>query len=339
MVENRYKVESLISIETRFQILDRIERGKYCEVIAVKKVEEIKKGEEGKEDEHNKSPRSRSRTLSRCRMMLKTASIPHLRRKTEVRGWQDRELFALKIYDRNRLGDHSRPVGSGVGSDQSVEQRWENEAKILGQLGYHRHIVALHGVYHTPLSSCLLMDMGAGGNALQLLFAGPVPEPVVKNIIQQVASALSFAHSRHIVHRNLKLENFLFETADRRYLFLAGWATAVSIEKSALPGSSPPIEGSLPPQYMAPEVVLGDPIGFPADMWALGIAMYVLLTGEFPFYGEGSHQVKRSILFGVKNPIRDISLSAQQVLDQLLDRHPISRLTAFSLLQTSWILS
>ncbi|MBI4616406.1 MAG: protein kinase [Planctomycetes bacterium] len=188
-------------------------------------------------------------------------------------------------------------------------RRLEREAEASAQLS-HPNVVRVHevGAAIDPASGgpvhFIAMELVAGETLRQagerLSFAEKV------RILAEVGDGVGHAHSRGVVHRDLKPENVLLAAGGRPVVSdfgLASWREART--RLTRPGA---IMGS--PCYMAPEQVRGETaaIGPPADVWALGVMLYEVLTGKLPFQEAPGLALFRAIL--LSDPVRPAALSS-----------------------------
>lgn len=111
-------------------------------------------------------------------------------------------------------------------------------------------------------------------------------------MFRQIAEAVAYLHGEKIVHRDLKLENILIDAEKHIKLIDFGFSTFVrSDKKLAFTCGTPP--------YMSPELALKkDYSGPAADVWALGVILFIMLTGKLPFYGDFEDDLYRRISLG-----------------------------------------
>jgi len=116
-----------------------------------------------------------------------------------------------------------------------------------------------------------------------------------RRIFKQVAEAVHYMHSRNIVHRDLKLDNILVEE-DTRMVKLIDFGFGVIVDGAQ--GHLKIFCGT--PSYMAPEIVRRSESyeGKPVDIWALGVLLYVMLTGGLPFRGSNEPELFEKIRLG-----------------------------------------
>ena len=190
----------------------------------------------------------------------------------------------------------------GIGGDPSFAERFTREAKALAKL-LHPNIVALFefgqadGIYY------LLMEYVDGVSLGQLLRSSRVSPREALAIVPQICDALQYAHDQGIVHRDIKPENILLDRRGRVKVADFGLAKLVEANAPLTPALSPsdgervavrPGEGQTPsltdagkimgtPAYMAPEQVEHPAdVDHRADIYALGVVFYQMLTGELP---------------------------------------------------------
>ena len=144
-------------------------------------------------------------------------------------------------------------------------------------------------------------------------------------IVVQVCYALNALHTQKIIHKDIKLENILYS--------MSGNSIEVKVidygfSKFYLDKDSQYVSGTLP--YVAPEVYLGKPVGFASDFYSLGVVIYRLMTGSFPFsldqinaLRSGSQQYFIPIFPSELNP--DIPLPLEKLCLRLLERNPENR--------------
>ena len=190
----------------------------------------------------------------------------------------------------------------GIGEDPAFAERFAREAKALAKLN-HPGIVTVHDFGRADGLFYFLMEYVDGVNLRQLLQGGRVSAREALAIVPQICDALQFAHDQGIVHRDIKPENILLDRRGR--VKVADFGLAKLVETDALtPSLSPPmgergavapVEGSSAPvltesgkvmgtpQYMAPEQVdRPAEVDHRADIYALGVVFYQMLTGELP---------------------------------------------------------
>jgi len=145
-------------------------------------------------------------------------------------------------------------------------------------------------------------------------------------VFEQVVQTLGYAHSEGVVHRDLKPENIMV-TADRRVKLVDfGIALDTTLRKMTWAGLSQTV-GT--PDYMAPEQVKGKRGDARSDLYALGVILYEMLTGETPFQGDNVYAAMRAKLQDDPTPPRrlrpDISPALEEIILHALERDPRDR--------------
>ena len=172
-----------------------------------------------------------------------------------------------------------------------LKERFLREAKIAAAI-HHRHVVQVMDFGTQAGHAYMVMELLRGQSLAERLGQGPVPTPECVRIIAQVLSGLCAVHDRGLAHRDIKPENiFLVEDADGTYpkLFDFGLTKAVGGGrtpgrqlKSVIPTAENNITGT--PEYMSPEQARGlADIDERTDVWSMGVMLFELLTGYFPF--------------------------------------------------------
>ncbi len=172
-----------------------------------------------------------------------------------------------------------------LAADPTFADRFTAEAHALAKLN-HPHIVAIHDFGKRtaqpadPPLYFFLMDFIDGPTLRQLLAAGPIPPQQALAIVPPICDALQFAHDHGIVHRDIKPENILLTKSGQ--IKIADFGLATLTQPSAL---SPQHSLAGTPGYIAPEQstpAAAAPPDHLADIYALGVVLYQLLTGEMP---------------------------------------------------------
>ncbi len=173
-------------------------------------------------------------------------------------------------------------------TDPDVVSRLHREAAIAAQLT-HPNIVGIHevGMVRNSIGEpthFIAMDYVEGPTLAEILRKGKTKLPDLLRMLEEVARATAYAHSKGVIHRDLKPQNVLVETTGRVMLTDFGLARAERF-KTQLTRSDAVI-GT--PQYMAPEQAEGRTreVGPRTDVYALGVMLYEILAGRAPFVAE-----------------------------------------------------
>ncbi len=160
-------------------------------------------------------------------------------------------------------------------------RRFESEAQVVARLE-HPHIVPLYDYWREPDRAYIVMRYMRGGSLRDLMESeGVLDATVISKLLEQVGSALTFAHRNGVVHRDVKADNILLDEDGNAYL--SDFGIAMELGGEALDG-----DGALvgTPAYLAPEQITGDDAGPQSDVYALGIMLYEMLSGSRPFADE-----------------------------------------------------
>ena len=166
-------------------------------------------------------------------------------------------------------------------SDPRDAQRFEREAELASHLS-HPHIVSVTGAGRDGGYLYLAMELVEGETLRERLRRdGHLPTDVALRLAAQLLAALAAAHAHHIVHRDIKPENAVITASGDLKILDFGVAR---MEGTAVLTGAGEVAGT--PQYMAPEQILGEPVGPEADLYAAGALIYEMLAGVPPFAAE-----------------------------------------------------
>lgn len=172
---------------------------------------------------------------------------------------------------------------------RDVRKRFQREAETSAQLS-HPNIVPIYSVDEVGNLVFFVMACVDGDNlATQLRLRGPLPTDEIKRYLTEVADALAYAHSRGVIHRDIKPDNILVDALDGRAM-----VTDFGIARAAEGGDGddgPRLTATGlaigTPAYMSPEQASGDrDVDGRSDLYALGVVAYQMLTGSPPFTGN-----------------------------------------------------
>uniref|UniRef100_A0AAR2L2S6 CaM kinase-like vesicle-associated protein n=1 Tax=Pygocentrus nattereri TaxID=42514 RepID=A0AAR2L2S6_PYGNA len=226
---------------------------------------------------------------------------------------------------------------------RKVRKAAKNEIFIL-KMVKHPNILQLVDVYETRKEYFLFLELATGREVFDwILDQGYYSEKDTSNVIRQVMEAVAYLHSLNIVHRNLKLENLVYYNRLKHSKIVISDFHLAKLENGLIK------EPCGTPEYLAPEVVGRQRYGRPVDCWALGVIMYILLSGNPPFYDEADDDdyenhdknLFRKILAGdyeFDSPYwDDISDSAKSLVSRLMEVDQDQRLTAQEAINHEWI--
>ena len=189
-------------------------------------------------------------------------------------------------------------------------RRFETEAQLVARLE-HPHIVPLYDYWREPSGAYLVMRWLRGGSLQDSLETSGTWAPLsISRMLNQIAEALHVAHRQGIIHRDIKPENILLDENNNAYLSDFGIAKELGskqniTQKNAVIGS---------PAYLSPEQIKGESITPKSDIYALGLVIYELLTGNKPFEADSPATLMYRHL---SEPLPDIILANPELPDTI----------------------
>ena len=175
-----------------------------------------------------------------------------------------------------------RPVAIKVlaphlSQDPEAVARFRQEAVAAANL-QHPNIVTIHNVGEENGYYFIIMELLEGVSLDKWLAEhAPLPLPQASQLLKQLAAALDYAHQHHIVHRDVKPANVTLAANGHATLMDFG------LVRAANPGDGSSGGGGGTPSYMAPEQIMGGAVDARADIYALGVVAYEMVTGQRPF--------------------------------------------------------
>lgn len=213
-----------------------------------------------------------------------------------------------------------------------------NEVAILKSID-HPNVVKLYEQFQDDKCYYLVMEYCSGGELFtRISTEGSISESQAAEYIRQVLSVVAYCHARGIVHRDLKLENFLLSTeGPDAILKVIDFGTARFFTRG-----QPMMERYGTPYYIAPEVAVQTPRYFEkCDVWSVGVNLYILLCGYAPFEGKDDDSIIRKILLGrftfPDEEWSGISDEAKDLISQMLRLDPEQRISAHDALSHPWL--
>lgn len=216
------------------------------------------------------------------------------------------------------------------------------EAQILRMSGDHRGIISFKDLFEDEKHYFLVMELASGGELFERLISkGAYSERDAAKVFREVLQAVRFLHQQNVVHFDIKPENILLKDQrdDVSDIRLVDFGSAARVDGGPVVRRA---YGTV--AYSAPEMLRGEPCGPKADVWSLGVILYILLSGTHPFDLDSTGDddvVRRNILSGELN-FEDkvwgaVSRDAVKLLLAMMDRNPEKRPDVCAVLSGGWL--
>ncbi len=198
---------------------------------------------------------------------------------------------------------------------KEIVERFRREGRAYAKLR-HEAIVQVHDLVDKDDGLYLVTEFVDGADLAHVVHkGGALPADCVAVIGARIADALDYVHYNALLHRDVKPANVMASRDGEVKLMDFGIAKGeadMSLTRAGM------LIGS--PSYMAPEVLAGAEAGPPADVWALGVTLYELLTGEKPFRGRDAEDLFASIQRGKFRRVRALAPSCPRRLARATER-------------------
>jgi serine/threonine protein kinase len=230
---------------------------------------------------------------------------------------ETRAKFAVKIIPKSNMN---------TAADM---ERFEREVNVVIKMS-HPGIIKIHDFLVDDNYFFLIMDFCGGGTLLSQTGVRDINEERAKPLFKQILEAIEYIHSQGIAHRDLKLENVLMDEFGHIKIIDFGFSRfADPGQMFATPCGSP--------AYAAPEVVCAEQYdGRMADIWSLGVMLFALITGEFPWKGTNQIQIFNQIKNAKFDVPEGVSKFGEDLIRKLLVPEPNLRLSAAEALIHPW---
>jgi serine/threonine protein kinase len=198
-------------------------------------------------------------------------------------------------------------------SDEEILARFKKEAELTTPLK-HVNINRMYGFFTSEDNlHYLLMDYSAGKTLSEVLEGYRLTVAQSFHIFEQVCRALKCAHDLGIWHRDVKPSNIMLEGSTVKVIDfgIARDASSVLTATGVRLGS---------PAYMSPEQWIGKSVDQRTDIWALGVLLYEMLTGELPFNGVNYYAIQQSIVKDKPTPVSSLNSETNMYFDLFIDQ-------------------
>ncbi|XP_022101989.1 striated muscle-specific serine/threonine-protein kinase-like [Acanthaster planci] len=211
------------------------------------------------------------------------------------------------------------------------------EYEILKELN-HPNIVQLRDAFLTKRFYVLVMERYYGGGVMShLIQKDKYTEQQIVRLVRQLLSVLSFLHQRNIVHLDMRHDNIVLESRRRDALRVIDFGSARRMESD----DGMKMEGlDSPPEFMAPEIASDGLIEYETDLWALGVMIFVWLSGTSPFLGRNREKTIYNITrlkVNRKHLFKNCTAEAKQFIWAILQKEPIDRPSVDECLASPWL--
>ncbi|XP_023639669.1 calcium-dependent protein kinase 24 isoform X2 [Capsella rubella] len=236
-----------------------------------------------------------------------------------------RERFACKRISKEKLR-----------TEIDVEDV-RREVEIMSCLPKHPNIVSFKEAFEDEDAVYLVMEICEGGELFdRIVSRGHYTERAAASVAKTILEVVKVCHEHGVIHRDLKPENFLFSNGtETAQLKAIDFGLSIFFKPAQRFNE---IVGS--PYYMAPEVLRRN-YGPEIDVWSAGVILYILLCGVPPFWAETEEGIAHAIVRGnidfERDPWPKVSHEAKELVKNMLDANPYSRLTVQEVLEHPWI--
>lgn len=239
----------------------------------------------------------------------------------ELLGEIGRGGMAVVYRARDRRLD--RPVAIKIlppelAHDPAIRTRFAREAHTAAQLS-HPHIVPIHDVGDRDGIAYFVMGLVTGGNLAARLARQPkLPIGEVKRLLCEIADALAYAHTRGVIHRDIKPDNILLDRDSGRAM-VTDFGIARAMEAGGRLTATGIAVGT--PTYMSPEQAVGErEVDGRSDLYSLGVLGYQMLTGRVPFSAGNSMALLLKHVTERPKPIGELRPDTPRAIREAIER-------------------
>ncbi len=227
-----------------------------------------------------------------------------------------------------KLGRHValKFLPEGLSKDKHAVERFQQEARAASALN-HPNICTIHDIDEHEGQQFIVMELLEGQTLKLRIASRPLDLEQGVKLGVQIAEALDAAHAKGIVHRDIKPGNiFLTERGDVKVLDFGLAKLLQPVGDQALTESMTETHMAGTLSYMAPEQLRGEPSDARSDIWALGVVLYEMTTGQLPFRGATGFAVSSAILSESPAPLPPrLPPGLRRLILQCLAKEPAER--------------
>jgi serine/threonine protein kinase len=208
-----------------------------------------------------------------------------------------------------------------LAGDPDAARRFRREAQTIALLN-HPQICTIYEVDEHESRTFIAMERLEGSNLKTHMARKTLEMPDIIDIAVQIAQALDAAHSKGVIHRDIKPGNIFISEQGRVKVLDFGLARRISTEASAfeMEGSTMPGRPIGTASYMAPERILQMPLDPRCDLFSLGVVIYEMATGRLPFAAASPAETVTNILEKEPAPVTMLSPNRSGQLDRVVKK-------------------
>ncbi|EAX95515.1 CAMK family protein kinase [Trichomonas vaginalis G3] len=249
-----------------------------------------------------------------------------------------REEISKSLFSTVHIGIHSQS-GNRVAIKVLNKTKFQSPDDITRiQRELHLHMKLLHplisqmfGYYEDDSNYYLIIEYSENGTLLQHINKnGPIIEQLARRYFIQLLIAVEYLHNvKKIAHRDIKLENILFDSFYN--IRLTDFGISKDFENQP---EFHTICGS--PSYLAPEIIQGHPYSTKSDIWSLGVVLYAMVNGKLPFDASNQKELFHKILKENVTFNANVSPQLKDLLTKMLNKNQNARISLEQIKEHQW---
>jgi serine/threonine-protein kinase len=204
-----------------------------------------------------------------------------------------------------------------------IRERFAREAQVCAQIN-HPNIVAVYDIQDNSQATYIVLEYISGKNLTQLINGEPLPNEVAISIMLEILQGLAYAHSKGVIHRDLKPDNIL--VSDNGQVKISDFGLAV-LEGAPHLTRQGMVVGT--PAYMSPEQAAGKKIDGRSDIFSLGITFFELFTGINTYKCESLSECIKRIVSDPPPKLSDyrpdLPAQIEKILNKMMEKNPTKR--------------